>query len=174
MINRAIITGRITKDLELRKTQTGISFVRFTVAVNRAFTNKNSGEREADFIQVIAWRGLADNLCKFMGKGSLVGIDGAIRTGSYDNSEGKRVYTTEIQADNIQFLEGKKNNESQGGYGGQPQYNQPSYNQQGYSNQQQPYNPPANNHGFGGGPVNDNPFANNKGPIEVEESDLPF
>lgn len=102
MINHVVLVGRLTKDPELRYTPSGVPMTRFTVAVNRAFSNQ-SGEREADFIGCIAWRKQAENLANFMRKGSLIGVEGRIQTGSYEGQDGKRVYTTDVVADSVQF-----------------------------------------------------------------------
>lgn len=107
MINTVAITGRLTKDVELRYTPNGLAVASFTVAVNRTFTNQE-GEREADFIQIVAWRGTAENTANFMRKGSLVGVEGRIQTRSYENDEGKMIYVTEVVAENVHFLESKK------------------------------------------------------------------
>lgn len=109
MINRVVLVGRLTKDPELKYTQTGIAVTRFTLAVNRAFQSA-SGEREADFISCVAWRKQAENVANFLKKGSLVGLDGRIQTGSFEGTDGKRVYTTEIVADSVQFLEPRNGN----------------------------------------------------------------
>lgn len=90
MINRVVLVGRLTKDPELRYTPNGIASARFTVAVNRTFSNQQ-GEREADFINCQAWRKQAENLANYMKKGSLIGVEGRIQTGSYDGQDGKRV-----------------------------------------------------------------------------------
>ena len=115
MINRTVLVGRLTKDPELKYTPSGVPMTRFTVAVNRAFTNQN-GEREADFISCLAWRKLAENLTNYMKKGSLIGVDGRTQTGSFEGQDGKRVFTTDVIADSIQFLEGKSANQQQGSY----------------------------------------------------------
>ena len=117
MINRTVLVGRLTKDPELKYTSSNIAFARFTMAVNRTFTGP-SGEREADFIQCIVWRKQAENLARFVRKGSLVGIEGRIQTGSYDDKDGIRKYTTDVVCDSVQFLEPKgqdnnNNNNSQ-------------------------------------------------------------
>ncbi len=104
MINRIVLVGRLTKDPELRYTPTGVASCRFTVAVNRTFQNQQ-GEREADYISCQAWRKQAENLANFMKKGNLIGLEGRIQTGSYEGQDGKRVYTTAVVADSIQFLE---------------------------------------------------------------------
>ena len=106
-INTTVLVGRITKDIELRYTQSNLAVAKFTVAVDRKFKGENA-ERSTDYIQVVVWRQQAENVSKYCGKGSLVGITGAIQTGSYDNKDGVRVYTTEVVADSVQFLEPKK------------------------------------------------------------------
>lgn len=108
MINRVVLVGRLTKDPELKYTTSGIAVCRFTLAVNRPF--QNGGEQKADFISCIAWRKTAENTANFLKKGSLCGIDGRIETGSYDGQDGKRVYTTDIVADSVQFLEPRNSN----------------------------------------------------------------
>ena len=114
MINRTVLVGRLTKDPELRYTSGNIAFARFTLAVNRTFAGP-SGEREADFIQCIAWRRQAENLARFVRKGSLIGVEGRIQTGSYDDKDGIRKFTTDVVCDSVQFLEpkGTENNAPQ-------------------------------------------------------------
>lgn len=104
MINRVVLVGRLTRDPELKYTQSGIAVVRFTLAVNRTFKNAN-GEQEADFINCVAWRKQAENTANFLKKGSLAGIDGRIQTSSFDGKDGNRVFMTEVVADSVQFLE---------------------------------------------------------------------
>lgn len=133
MINRTVLTGRLTKDVELRYTQSNIAVCKFTLAVNRTFTSDN-GERGVDYIQCVAFRKQAENMAKFVGKGSLVGVDGRIQTGSYDNKDNVRVYTTEVIADSVQYLESKK--QDNGMY---PEKNQ---RQQDYDNNDEDFEPP--------------------------------
>ena len=106
MINRTVLIGRLTKDVELRHTTKGDAVASFTVAVNRQFTN-SQGEREADFINCVMWRKAAENFAKYTQKGSLVGIEGRIQTRSYENQQGQRVYVTEVVADNFSLLDSK-------------------------------------------------------------------
>lgn len=108
MINRVVLIGRLTKDPELRYTPTGTPVTNFTLAVNRKFTNQQ-GKREADFINIVTWKGLAENVANYMKKGRLVAVEGRIQTRNYDNNEGKRVYITEVVGDNVQFLESQNN-----------------------------------------------------------------
>ena len=112
MINRVILVGRLTKDPEYRQTPNGVSVATFTLAVNRSFTN-SQGEREADFINIVVFRKQAENVSKYLFKGSLAGVDGRIQSRNYENNEGRRVFVTEVVADNVQFLEPKNNNQSQ-------------------------------------------------------------
>ncbi len=104
-MNRAVLVGRLTKDPELRYTQSGIAVAGFTVAVNRRFSRE--GEASADFIPVTVWQKPAENVAKYLSKGSQVAVDGRIQTSSYENKEGQRVYKTEIIADNVEFLSPK-------------------------------------------------------------------
>ncbi|MDN2613324.1 single-stranded DNA-binding protein [Apilactobacillus sp. EABW-1NA] len=112
MINRTILTGRLTKDAELRYSQSGNAVANFTLAVNRAFTNQQ-GEREADFINCVIWRKSAENFANFTRKGSLVGIDGRIQTRNYENQQGQRVYVTEVVVENFALLEPRQENHVQ-------------------------------------------------------------
>lgn len=132
MINNVTLTGRITKDLEKHQTNKGTPVVNFSLAVDRRFKDSN-GNREADFIGIQAWGMTADLLCKYCGKGSLIGIEGRIQTRNYENNQGQRVYVTEVVAENVTFLDSKKNNNDQSQQGG--------YQSNGYQNDnyQQPF-----------------------------------
>ncbi len=103
MINRTILVGRLTKDVELRHTKDNKAVAKFTLAVNDRYKQDHT-----NFIMCVAWTKQAENMEKYVGKGSLVGIEGRIETGSYDNKEGFKVYTTEVVCDSVQFLEPKK------------------------------------------------------------------
>lgn len=157
-MNKSFLVGRITKDLELRTTTSGVTTVSFTVAINRAFTTQ-SGEREADFINVVAWRKQAENVSKYCSKGSLVGIDGRIQTRNYDDKEGKKVYVTEVVADNITFL-GSKSDRQENNYRGESTSN---YN----DNQTSPI---ENN----GSDVSEDPFKDFGSEVSLSDDDLPF
>lgn len=112
-MNKVVLTGRLTKDPELKKTNSGISYCFFTIAVNRSYVSRQ-GNREADFINCVAWRVQAENLARYMRKGSLIGVDGEVRTRSYQDQDNKMVYITEILANAIEFLESKSAGSSQG------------------------------------------------------------
>lgn len=110
MINNVVLVGRLTRDPELKYTSSNVPVVTFTLAVNRSFKNE-AGETEADFIQCVAWRNQAENLQKFMSKGSQIGVEGRVATRSYETQDGTR-YVTEIVANQITFLESKKQEEA--------------------------------------------------------------
>jgi len=107
MINRVVLVGRLTRDPELRQTQTGISVASFSLAVNRTFTNQ-SGQREADFVPVVVWRKQAENVAQYVSKGALVGIEGRLQTRSYDAADGSKRFVMEVVADSVQFLESRQ------------------------------------------------------------------
>ena len=109
-MNRVELIGRITRDPELRYTGSNIATTRFTLAVNRPFTGQN-GEQGTDFINIVVWRKQAENVKKYCSKGSLVAVEGRIQTGSYEK-DGQRVYTTDVVADSVQFLESKAQSEN--------------------------------------------------------------
>ena len=104
-MNKALLVGRITTKPELRTTSSGIPFTRFSVAINRPFTN--NGERTADFINILVWRKQAENVCNFLDKGSQVAIEGRIQTGSYTDKDGNNRTSFEVVADNVQFLDSR-------------------------------------------------------------------
>ena len=105
-MNKAIITGRLTKKPELRQTGSNVSVSEFTIATNRPVNR--DGERVADFITCVAWRKLAENLCNYQSKGSLIAVTGSIRVDAFDKTDGSRGYKTYVLADEIEFLETKK------------------------------------------------------------------
>ena len=113
MINNVVLVGRMTRDAELRMTQSNTAVASFTLAVNRNFKSQN-GEREADFINCIIWRQQAENLANWAKKGALIGITGHIQTRNYEYQQGQRVYVTEVVAENFQILESRnqQNNNS--------------------------------------------------------------
>lgn len=113
MINSVALTGRLTKDVDLRTTQNGISVASFTLAVNRQY----SKDKEADFINCVAFKKTAEVLQQFAGKGRLIGVTGSIQTRHYTGKDGKEVYVTEVLANNVSFLDSR--NSAQNDYNGQ-------------------------------------------------------
>ena len=101
--NKVWLLGNLTKDPESQTTSSGITVCRFTLAVQRKFSNAN-GEKETDFINIVAWRILAENCIKYLSKGKKVAVVGAIQTRSYDAQDGTKRYVTEIVAEEVEFL----------------------------------------------------------------------
>lgn len=147
-LNNVVVSGRLTKDPELRFTPNGVAVATFTLAINRPFKNANN-ETEADFINVVVWRRPAENAANFLKKGSVAGVVGRVQTRSYEGQDGKRVYVTEIMAESVQF--GAKNESSTNGGGN---------NQNANTGQQR-----TNRDG--------DPFAGG-GQIDISDDDLPF
>ncbi|MDQ0172653.1 MULTISPECIES: single-stranded DNA-binding protein [Paenibacillus] len=161
MLNRVILIGRLTRDPELRYTPAGVAVTQFTLAVDRPFTSQG-GEREADFIPVVTWRQLAETCANYLRKGRLAAVEGRIQVRNYENNEGKRVYVTEVIADNVRFLE-SANRDNSGGGGGQPMREEPSYGGGGRANNNN--NSRSNNQ---------DPFSDDGKPIDISDDDLPF
>lgn len=111
-MNTVNLIGRLTKDPELRYTPSGVAICKFTLAVNRDFTNQG-GEREADFINCTAFKKTAENLSNYQTKGSRIGIVGRIQTGSFEGQDGKRVFTTDVMVDRVEFLDSKNQSNGQ-------------------------------------------------------------
>lgn len=111
-MNKVMLIGRLTADPELRQTQSGVSSCRFTVAVDRRFADKNTGERQADFISCTAWRQTAEFVSRYFNKGKLIAVEGSLRTGSYTDKNHSDVthYTTDVYVDNVEFVGGKNDN----------------------------------------------------------------
>lgn len=115
MINRVVLVGRITKEVDLKATTNNVSVAQFTLAVNRNYTSQ-SGEKQADFISCVAWRNQAEFMKKFVKKGALLGIEGRIQTRNYEDSTGTTRYVTEVQVDSVQLLESKGDSSPSGEY----------------------------------------------------------
>lgn len=109
MINKVVLIGRLTRNPDLRRTNDGTMVASFNIAVNRNYTAKD-GQQQADFINCVVWRKMAESLDKYCKKGNLIGVEGALQTRTYDNAQGQRVFVTEVVCDNIQFLEPKSIN----------------------------------------------------------------
>jgi single-strand DNA-binding protein len=159
-MNKVILVGRLTADPELRQTTSGVSSCRFTVAVDRRFADKNTGERQADFITCTAWRQTAEFVSRYFSKGKMICLEGSLRTGKYQDKNHSDVthYTTEVFVDNVEFVGGKNDG------GGQSQNNSYQAPRQQAPAPQQP------------APANDNMSYGNLGEYEelLNEDDMPF
>ncbi len=108
-MNVAVLMGRLTDTPELRTTPSGISVTTFTIAINRAYS-KQSGERQADFIDIVAWRQTAEFVCKYFKKGQMIAVNGSIQTRSYTDKEGNKRRAFEVVANNVEFTESRNPN----------------------------------------------------------------
>ncbi len=102
-MNKIVLIGNLTRDPESNTTQTGSNFTRFTIAVNRPFTNSN-GERVADYFDVICWKMLAERCAKYLFKGSKVGVSGSVQRRQYENRDGIKCTSFDVVADEVEFL----------------------------------------------------------------------
>ncbi|WP_297959093.1 single-stranded DNA-binding protein [uncultured Ruminococcus sp.] len=116
-MNKVILVGRLTADPELRQTQSGIASCRFTVAVDRRFADKTTGERQADFITCTAWRQTAEFVSRYFNKGKLICIEGSLRNNNYQDRNHPDIthYTMDVQVDNVEFVGGKGESGGNGG-----------------------------------------------------------
>lgn len=148
MLNRVILIGRLTRDPELRYTPSGVAVAQFTLAVDRPFTNQ-AGEREADFINIVTWRQLAETCANYLRKGRLTAVEGRLQVRNYENNEGRRVYVTEVVADNVRFLESPNRGDDGAGS--------------------------SMSGGGSRGPAgHQDPFRDDSKPIDLSDDDLPF
>ena len=161
MLNRVILMGRLTAEPDYRTTQSGAAFVRFRLAVDRDYQNPQ-GERQTDFLDIIAWRNTADFVSKYFHKGQLVAVQGSIQVSNYTDREGNKRRSWDIVADQVYFAEGKRDNANQ-----QNTYDYSRYDRMTpppVQNQQPSYNEPANSYSSG----DEGDFA------PVADDDLPF
>ena len=157
-MNKVVLVGRLTRDPEVRSTSSGSNTARFTVAVNRNFKNKD-GQYDADFVSCVAFRNTADFVSKFFKKGSMIGLEGRIQTGSYDAQDGSKRYTTDVVVDNVEFVGGRNE-------GGSPALSNNSY-------VDMPANDPIDMMPEYDIPTSD-PYENYDKEISLSDNDLPF
>ena len=160
-MNKVVLVGRLTRDPEVRSSSSGFETVRFTVAINRKFKNKD-GAYDADFISCVVfgskYNNTADFVSKYFKKGSLIGIEGRIQTGSYDAQDGTKRYTTDVVVESAEFVGSKSDNESA---------------QQTNQYVDSPSEPPVDNMPEYDIPDSD-PYENYDKEISLSDNDLPF
>ena len=164
MLNRVILMGRITQDLEVRQTQNGTPSLQFTVAVDRSYKDQ-SGQYPTDFINCVAWRQTAEFIGKYFGKGRLIALEGNLRTRTYDDKNGVKRYVTEVYVDNASFT-GEKANQGGGNYSnnyGNGGYSGGGYSNGGNNNYGNGGNGGFGGNNFGGGNFGSNGFGGNNG-----------
>ena len=162
MLNRIIIMGRLVRDPELRTTQSGIAVTSFTLAVDRDFKNRDSGEKSTDFIDVVAWRQTAEFVCKYFSKGRMAVSEGRLQIREWKDRDGNNRRTAEVVADNVYFGDSKRDSAGDNGYGA------PAYGgNAGYG---------GNHGGYGGNAGYGAPSAEPSGFAEIDDQDgdLPF
>ncbi|MCR5136886.1 MAG: single-stranded DNA-binding protein [Oscillospiraceae bacterium] len=167
MLNHIVIMGRLTRDPELRYTQSQIPVASFTVAVDRDFGGRDGAERQTDFFDCSAWRSTGEFVSKYFRKGSMIVVSGRMQSRKFQDRDGNNRTAWDIQADNVYFGESKRDNDSQGSGYGPSGYS----SQNSYSNSQNSYSAPS---GFGG----QNAAAPQVSPSPFEDleddGDLPF
>ncbi len=139
MLNKVILMGRLVADPELRQTPNNISVCRFRIAIDRPYNPSNGGERQADFISIVAWRQNAEFISKYFSKGKMAIVEGSLRNADYTDANGVKHYAMEVQADRVTFGESKSASASNGSsYQDQGNFQQPSYHNEAKA--QQPAN----------------------------------
>lgn len=165
MLNRVILIGRLTKDPELRYTPAGVAVAQFTLAIDRTYSNPQ-GERETDFIPIVVWRQLAETCANYLRKGRMAAVEGKMQVRNYDNNEGRRVYITEVVADNVRFLESPNRTDrdeipydsTQGANGNKPEATKFTATQRGNNKNKS----------------DTDPLYSEGKPIDISDDDLPF
>lgn len=165
-MNRVVLVGRLTRDPELRSTQSGLSVCNFGIAVDRRVRRDGSqGQQTADFFNVVAWRRQAEVISQYMHKGSQIALEGRLQSRSYQANDGSRRTSVEIVLDNFDFI-GSRNDNNGGGYNNNNNYNNGGYNNN--NNYQQ--NAPANDMPLNGGDDDfDDDFS-----LMADDDDVPF
>ncbi len=152
-MNRVELIGRLTRDPELKTTASGTATTTFSIAVDRNFVNQQTGQREADFINCVAWRKQAENIARYCTKGTQVAVEGRIQVRNYDAQDGTKRYVTEVICDNVTFLGSKSSN------------NASSFSENNYS---EPSSDIETTN------LNDDPYANMGDEVALTDDDLPF
>ncbi len=134
MLNHIVLMGRLTRDPELRRTQSGIAVVSFSLAVDRDFTSRESGEKQTDFIDIVAWRNTAEFVAKYFSKGRMAVVSGRLQIRDWTDREGGKRRSAEVVADNVYFGDSKRDGDSAGGY-------QRAYSEQPSASYNQSYTP---------------------------------
>lgn len=167
MLNKIIVMGRLTRDPEMRRTQSGLAVTSFTVAVDRDFKSQ-SGEKETDFIDVVAWRNTAEFVCKYFSKGRMAVVEGRLQLRDWTDQNNNKRRSAEIVADNVYFGDSKRDSDGGG-------YQQGGYQQGGYPQQSRGYGAPGGSYGGaapGGYPASD--YGGGFTDIGEDDGELPF
>ena len=179
MLNHIVLMGRLVRDPELRRTQSGVAVTSFRIAVDRDFGNRETGEREADFIDVVAWRQTGEFVSKYFAKGRMAVVSGRLQMRNWTDNQGNKRTQAEVVADNVYFGDSKRDNEGDRSYngnsyaGGNNNYgsNNSSYGSRSYNDN---YAAPSNG-GYNPAPAAPAaPAASDFAMLEDDDSELPF
>ena len=163
MLNHIVLMGRLTRDPELRRTGSGIPVTTFTLAVDRDFaSNRETGERETDFIDIVTWRSTAEFVSKYFAKGRMAVVSGRLQIREWQDREGNKRRSAEIVADNVYFGDSKRDSDSGSSYG-----NSGNYSNSGYSRQAAPADPYG---GYDNAPKSASAFSE----LNDADGELPF
>jgi len=154
MLNKVVLMGRLTADPEHKQTPNGVSVTSFSIAVERNFADKQTGTRGADFINIVAWRGTADLICKYFSKGRLIALEGSIQTRNYEDKNGNKRTAFEVVAEQVHFTGEKSDNNNNRSNSSSTNFPTP-----------ESFNEPAKGTGFSVGDFEE---------IDTDDSDLPF
>ena len=177
MLNHIVVMGRLTRDPELRYTQSQLPVTGFTVAVDRDYSGRDGAEKQTDFIDCVAWRSTAEFVSKYFTKGSMAVVSGRLQIRDWTDREGNKRRSAEVVADNVYFGDSKRDNEGSGSYngnsyaGGNNSYGNRSYNDNSYAAPNGGYNAP--NQAYAA-PAPAAPTASDFAMLEDDDSELPF
>lgn len=172
MLNKAILMGRLTRDPELRYTQSNVAVVSFCIAVDRNYSG-NSGERQTDFIEIVAWRRTAEFVSQWFTKGQMIVVVGSIQSRRWQDKNGNNRTSIEVVADEVQFGETKKSREANSGYNNGGYQQSGGHGGNGYN--QNGYNHPPQNQGYSQQSFNrPNVDANDFAEISDDDGEVPF
>lgn len=173
MLNKIFLMGRLVADPEAKQTPSGVPVTTFRIAVDRDFKNKQTGEKEADFVTIVAWRGTAEFVAKYFTKGRMAVVEGRLQMRDWTDKDGNKRTSAEVVADNVYFGDSKRDSDGGGSYS--PGYRQGGFGQEGsYSQQPAPrsdsYGGGDALSGYGAPPADGDNFSE----LTTDEGDLPF
>ena len=169
MLNHIVIMGRLARDPELRRTQSGVPVASFRLAVDRDFKDKNTGERATDWIDVVAWRQTGEFVSRYFTKGRMAVVEGRLQMRDWTDKDGNKRTSAEVVADNVYFGDSKRDGDGGGSYS--PSYRQGGgYSQDGGSSRSDSYSSGDALSGFGAPPADGDQFSE----LSTDDGNLPF
>ncbi len=176
MLNHITIMGRLTRDPELRTTQSGINVASFTVAVDRDFSGRDGGERQTDFIDCVAWRSTGEFVSKYFHKGSMIVVAGRLQSRKWQDRDGNNRTSWEIVTDNVYFGESRRDSESSGGYERSYESNRGGYDsgRSSYESNRGGYDSGRGSYESSARPASSAPASSAFSDLSEDDGDLPF